>query len=100
MLLIVLVGLPLLWMGVMGIGGMMGFGGMMYGSRAGSGWWIVGAVLQFLFLLLVLGGGYLAVRRLLNATESSDPAIEELRRAYARGDISDEEFETRRERLE
>jgi putative membrane protein len=30
----------------------------------------------------------------------SDPAMEELRRAYARGDLSDEEFDRRRERLE
>jgi putative membrane protein len=29
-----------------------------------------------------------------------DPAIEELRHAYARGDLTDEEYESRRERLE
>lgn len=30
----------------------------------------------------------------------SDPALEELRRAYARGEVDDEEFDRRRERLE
>jgi putative membrane protein len=29
----------------------------------------------------------------------TDPALEELRMAYARGDLSEEEFEERRERL-
>ncbi|MFB6120673.1 MAG: SHOCT domain-containing protein [Halobacteriaceae archaeon] len=31
--------------------------------------------------------------------EESDDALDELRKAYARGDIDDEEFERRRERL-
>nr|WP_282594537.1 SHOCT domain-containing protein [Halomarina salina] len=97
-MLVALVALPLLWMGTMGLGGTMGYGGMMYGDRAGSGWWLLGALVQFLFLLLVLGGGYVVVRRL--SGQSSDPALDELRRAYARGDLTEEEFETRRERLE
>lgn len=100
LLLVTLLGLPLLWMTLMGAGGMMGYGGMMYGDRAGSGWWVVGVALQFLFLLLVLGGGYAVVRRLLGQAASGDPALEELRRAYARGELTDEEFETRKDRLE
>jgi len=32
--------------------------------------------------------------------DSSDPAVKELRAAYARGDLSDEEYERRRDRLE
>ncbi|MFD1514384.1 SHOCT domain-containing protein [Halomarina rubra] len=100
LLLVAVLGLPMLWMTLMGAGGMMGYGGMMYGNSVGSGWWIVGVALQFLFLLLVLGGSYFVVRRLFGQTESEDSALEELRRAYARGDLSDEEYETRKDRLE
>ncbi|WP_246282678.1 SHOCT domain-containing protein [Natronomonas halophila] len=32
-------------------------------------------------------------------TRSEDTALEKLRVAYARGELADEEFETRRERL-
>jgi putative membrane protein len=78
--------------------GYSGYGGMMgpYGST-GYGW--IGLIVQFVFLLLVLGGGYVLVRRLLDEREAHDPAVEELRRAYARGELTDEEFETRRARL-
>jgi putative membrane protein len=54
------------------------------------GFWIVG-------LLVVVGAGYLLYRGVSNS--GHDPALEELRRAYARGDLSDEEFEERRQRL-
>jgi putative membrane protein len=49
-----------------------------------------------LFLLFVVAG-VLLLRR---GTEGSaaDSALEELRLAYARGDLTDEEYETRRER--
>jgi putative membrane protein len=73
---------------------------MMYGDSVGSGWWIMGIAFQFLFLLLLLGGSYFVVRRLLDQRESRDPALEELRRTYARGELSDEEYETRKNRLE
>lgn len=52
-------------------------------------------------LAVVVGLGYLlygAVRR--SRGRETDPAIEELRLAYARGDLSDEEFEQRRDRLQ
>ncbi|MDS0301311.1 SHOCT domain-containing protein [Halogeometricum sp. S1BR25-6] len=104
-ILIVVLAVLILWpvlmmLGFGGIGmGYGGYGGMMgglYGS-GGSGW--VGLGIQLLFLLAILGGGYFVVRRLLNQHDSHDAAREELRRAYARGDLSDEEFETRQSKL-
>mgnify|MGYP000501254602 CR=1 FL=1 len=92
--------LPLLAMGL-GFGGMMGYGGMMgqYGST--GGWWpFVGMLVPLVILFLLLGGGYLVFRRTSEAQTSHDSAIEELRMAYARGDLTDEEFEARREKLE
>ncbi|MDS0474640.1 SHOCT domain-containing protein [Natrinema sp. 1APR25-10V2] len=92
--------LPLLTMG-MGFGGMMGYGGMMGGYGTTSGWWpLVGMLVQLVFLLILLGGGYLVFRRVTESQSSRNPAMEELRTAYARGDLSDEEFESRRDKLE
>ncbi|AXG07161.1 SHOCT domain-containing protein [Haloplanus rubicundus] len=85
--------LPLLTMG-MGFGGMMGYGGT-------GGWWpFVGMLVPLIFLFILLGGGYLVFRRTSETQASRNPAMEELRTAYARGDLTDEEFEARRERLE
>ncbi|MUV85277.1 SHOCT domain-containing protein [Natronomonas sp. CBA1123] len=94
-----IIALPLLTMG-MGFGGMMGYGGMMeYGGT--GGWWpFVGMLVPLIFLLILLGGGYLVFRRMSEAQASRDPAMEELRTAYARGNLTDEEFEARRDRLE
>ncbi|WP_178915446.1 SHOCT domain-containing protein [Natronomonas gomsonensis] len=89
---------PLLMMGFGGMG-MMGYGGMMSGPYSDGGYSIVGVVLQLVFVIVLLGGGYLLARRLIGHQESRDEALEELRVAYARGDLSDEAFETRRERL-
>jgi len=92
--------LPLLTMG-MGFGGMMGYGGMMGGYGTTSGWWpLVAMLLQLVFLLVLLGGGYLVFRRVTESQSARNPAMEELRTAYARGDLTDEEFETRRDKLE
>jgi putative membrane protein len=92
--------LPLLTMG-MGFGGMMGYGGMMGGYGTTSGWWpLVGMLVPLVFLLVLLGEGYLLVRRVTDSQSARNPAIEELRMAYARGDLSDKEFEERRNRLE
>lgn len=55
------------------------------------GFWLVG-------LLLIVGVGYLLYRGV--SSETDDPALEELRRAYARGELTDDEYEERRERLE
>ncbi len=92
--------LPLLTMG-MGFGGMMGYGGMMgqYGGT-GGGWLFIGMLVPLVFLLVLLGGGYLIFRRVSDTQSSHNPAMEELRLAYARGDLTDEEFEARREKLE
>ncbi|SFS10196.1 putative membrane protein [Halomicrobium zhouii] len=97
-----IVALPMIVM-ALGFGGMMGYGGMMGGGAmgAGSGWWpLFGLLVPLLFLLVLLGGGYVLARRLVSDRPSRDAALEELRVAYARGDLTDEEFETRRERLE
>ncbi|ELZ32591.1 hypothetical protein C474_07217 [Halogeometricum pallidum JCM 14848] len=102
-ILLVVLAVLVLWpvLMMLGFGGMgMGYGGMMggsYGGSTGFGW--VGLGIQLLFLLAILGGGYFVVRRLLDQRESNDAALEELRHAYARGDLSDEEFETRRAKL-
>ncbi|MFC7139910.1 SHOCT domain-containing protein [Halosimplex aquaticum] len=92
--------LPLLTMG-MGFGGMMGYGGMMGQYGGTGGWWpFIGMLVPIIFLLIILGGGYLVFRRMSETQTSRNPAMEELRTAYARGDLTDEEFEARRERLE
>ncbi|MDF9748140.1 SHOCT domain-containing protein [Natrinema salsiterrestre] len=90
----VIIVLPILTMG-MGFGGMMGYGGMMGGYGTTSGWWpLVGMLVQLVFLLVLLGGGYLVFHRVTESQSSRNPAME-VRTAYARGDLSDEEFEER-----
>lgn len=75
-------------------GGMMGgFGGTGSGSMWGLG-------LSLVWLVVLLGVGYLVYRGLVGSgAVHSDAALEELRLAYARGDLSDEEFEDRRSKL-
>lgn len=92
--------LPMLTMG-MGFGGMMGYGGMMggYGGYGVSPLW---GIVMMLVWLVVLGGGAYLVYRLVTKNQSigTDQALEELRVEYARGNISEEEFEQRREKLQ
>ena len=97
--------LPMLTMG-MGFGGMMGYGGMMgggmmggYGGYGVSPLWGLGMMLVW---VVVLAGGAYLVYRLVTTTRGvgTDQALEELRVEYARGNISEEEFETRRENLQ
>jgi putative membrane protein len=92
----------------------VGFGGMMGGPMMGGMWgsgmgpdgtipqwaFLVGAVMQFLMLAVLIGAGYLLYRAVTGTTGSSDRALDELRLAYARGELTDEEYETRREVLE
>ena len=85
-------------MPVMGLwgGGHMWSGGMWDGT--GATWmWLIMSIVP---LLVIFGLGYLlysALRR--QGTAQADPALEELRAAYARGDLTDEEYEKRRDRL-
>lgn len=102
----VLVVLPALMMG----GGLFGTGSVMHGTvdhgmwgtaDAAPGWAVfLGLAIRLIFLAVVVGGGYLLYRALTGMGDTTDPAIEELRTAYARGELSEEEFERRRERLD
>lgn len=86
--------------GMMG-GPMMGGGGMWGGSQTGSGWWLLAGLLgRVLTLLVLVGVGYFVYRALTESDDGTDEALEELRLAYARGDLSDEEYERRRKTLE
>lgn len=99
-----LVVLPMTFMGL----GTMGFGPMM-GGPGGHGMWdggtapgwlpLAAVLLQLLFVAAVVVGGYL-VYRAITGGDDTDRALEELRVAYARGELSDEEYERRRDALE
>lgn len=57
----------------------------------------------FVWLVVLFAIGYLVYRSSGVGKKPggvSDPALQELRLAYARGDISEEEFEERRSRLQ
>lgn len=71
-----------------------GWGG---GATGMTPWWGLGMSLGWLLVLVALG--YVVYRALVGRGglgSARDPAIEELRLAYARGDLTDEEFEDRR----
>ncbi|WP_049888720.1 SHOCT domain-containing protein [Natronococcus occultus] len=89
----------ILAMPVMGLWGWghMWDSGMWNGT--GAAWmWLLMSIIPIAIVLVV---GYLLYRLIRHlATRQSDPALEELRTAYAQGEISDEEFEERRNRLE
>ncbi|SFC74937.1 putative membrane protein [Halobiforma haloterrestris] len=96
---------PMFFMGF----GMMGFGPMMGGMWGGGMWsdgtipgwmFIIGILMQLLFLAALVGGGYLIYRVVTGSESGSDQALEELRLAYARGELTDEEYEQRREALQ
>lgn len=82
---------------------MMGMMGWWWGDGMAGGLsplWGLGMML--IWLVVLVGIGYLLYRGLVGKTGSgalSDPALEELRVAYARGDLSEEEFEERRAKL-
>ena len=71
-------------------GPMSGWGSM----GMGTGWW---GFLTFLAVVLLVVGAVALLTR--QGTFGEDDAIAELRRAYARGDLTDEEYERRRARL-
>jgi putative membrane protein len=96
--------LPVLFMGfgMMGFGPMMGgmWGGHMWGDGTVPGWMVLaGLLMQLLFLAAIVGAGYLIYRAVATANSETDQAFEELRLAYARGDLTDEEYEQRKEAL-
>lgn len=74
--------------------------GMWWGVGMGSPTTSLVGLVAFAVPLLVVVAlalvGYWAFRRW---DGGSDPAVEELRRAYARGDLTDEEFDRRLARL-
>lgn len=79
---------------------MMPFMGMWGGGMMGNyGWSPLWGVGMMLFWLVVLAGGAYLAYRWLSPGVTTDSALRELRLAYARGDISDEEFEERRRKL-
>jgi putative membrane protein len=83
--------------------GMMGWWGGASPSVGLSPLWGLG--MMVLFLVVLVGIGYFLYRSLTNGTlntnaYTTDRALEELRLAYARGELSHEEFEQRRETLE
>lgn len=92
-----LLAIPLIMMtlAVPMMGGHMWNGGMWDQPESVSAWVLVwGAI-----LLILLMGGYLLLKGSRNEAGQSDQAIEELRIAYAKGELTDEEFESRQERL-
>lgn len=96
-----LVFLPALFMGR----GMMGYRGPMMGWMYGTnapGWMLfVGVLGQLLLVALVVGVGYMVYTTFVGTSSTkTDTALEELRVAYARGDIDEDEFDRRRDRLE
>lgn len=89
--------------GGMGHGGMMGHagtgpGGMM-GGRAGSWWFALPVVGWALALVAIVGGVLYALGGDSSETPTGDSAMETLRARYARGEIDEEEFRQRRDRL-
>ncbi|WP_123619630.1 SHOCT domain-containing protein [Halorubrum sp. CSM-61] len=78
-----------------------GHSGGMGGGMAGYGWWPVLWTLVLLSVVLIVGYAIHTHGR-PPATEQSqaDTALSTLRSRYARGEISEEEFEERRRRLE
>ena len=82
----------------------------MTGMGGGSGWMMGGTVspvwgigMSLVWLVVLIAIGYVLYRGFVapaDAESSTDPALQELRLAYARGDLTDEEFEERRETLQ
>ena len=80
--------------------GTMGWWGHDGGMVAVAPWWGLGMGLGWLAVLALVG--YVVYRALVRGGEvgtEADPAMEALRLAYARGELTDEEFESRRTTL-
>ncbi|WP_137285875.1 SHOCT domain-containing protein [Halorussus salinisoli] len=78
------------------------------------GWWWGGGTIEnglsplwgigmmLVWLAILVGIGYFLYRGLvgrMDTDSTGDPALEELRIAYARGELSEDEYQKRRERL-
>ena len=95
--LVVLALFGMLWARPM-MGGMWGTG--MWGVDGMSGWMLItGLGMQLLVVAIIVGAIYLGYRAVTGRDDSTDPAVEELRAAYACGELSDDEYERRRDRL-
>jgi putative membrane protein len=87
-----------------GYGPMVGGHGPMTGGGAGDATAVPGWAVAVVFFLRLLGiavlvaGGYLLYRAFARSSDG-DEALAELRLAYARGDLTDEEYRERRETL-
>lgn len=80
------------------------YGAMTGGGYGGLGGGFLGPLGPLLVLALLVGGAYVLFQSVGGdgrgpVGHSGDAALEELRNAYARGDISEEEFEGRRATL-
>lgn len=73
-------------------------GGHSHGGPGSFGWWMP-FVMPVLWLGVLLGVGYLVYRAIVGSGGQSS-GLEELKRAYARGDISDDEFDRKLDRIE
>lgn len=74
--------------------------GTMGGRPMGGSSTLWGLGMMLLWLVVLLGIGYVIYRAFTGrGSRETDPAMEELRMAYARGDLTEEEFEERRRNL-
>ncbi|WP_299269572.1 SHOCT domain-containing protein [Halorientalis sp.] len=81
-------------------GGHSGGMGGMGGGMSGFGWWPIIWSLTLLSVVLIIGYGIYAHGRTPAERTHTDTALSTLRSRYARGELSEEEFEERRRRLE
>ena len=83
-----------------------GWGMMGPGMMGGFGWWWLMPILMVLFLILGIWAVVALVRGVSQPSDSDsgssrpDSALEVLRKRYARGEISKEEYEEKKKDLE
>lgn len=89
-------------MGMNNPGGMPMWDGHMWGMGSGLGWglmWIIGLLWMVALVAIPVALIYWLVSG-RTTEEAGDGALAVLRERYARGEIDDEEYETRRAKLE
>ncbi|WP_336136109.1 SHOCT domain-containing protein [Natronomonas amylolytica] len=77
-----------------------GMNGGLGGGMGGFGWWPFLSMLAFVAVLLAVYAVVDRSRPTDNDGTDDDSALSTLRARYARGELSDEEFERRRQRLQ